>query len=84
MTKQQFLDKYGKEVVIFSYYSKFTFIYTHVLEDGSLLSVNVGGSSESIYNMSFLADHSTTVAELNPYAGDVRCDGRNVDFFYEI
>jgi hypothetical protein len=84
MTKKEFLDKYGNEVVSFSYYTKFTFIYSHVLADGSILTVNIGGSSESIYNTTILSDHSATVSELDPYAGDVLRDGRTVDAFYEI
>jgi hypothetical protein len=84
MTKKEFLDKYGEEVVIFSYYHKFTFIFTHVLEDGGLLTVNVGGSSDSIYNMRLSTDQTSTVSELDPYTGDVLRDGLTVDAFYEI
>lgn len=83
MTKADFYAKYGNVKVKFSSYYKYTFSYSTVLDDGKTLSCEYGGNHDQIYRHDVDADAEVTVSSLEPYAGTVRENGKEIDSFYE-
>ena len=83
MTKEEFYEKYGQVVVKFSYYYKYTFIFTGTLEDGSKISVKYGGDSGEIYGYELANDEETTIEKLWPFAGSIIKDGKEIEGFYD-
>ena len=83
MTKEEFIEKYGDVEVIFSSYYKFTFTYKSILEDGSIVFVDFGATSEEIYRHEVTSTGVRTIKSLSPYAGSVYKDGIKVESFYD-
>ena len=83
MTKDEFIEKYGDVEVSFSSYYKFTFTYEAILEDGSIVFVDFGATSEAIYRHVVTRTGVETIKALDPYAGTVYKDGIKVESFYD-
>lgn len=83
MTKTEFIEKYGDVEVAFSHYYKFVFVFSGELQDGSVLTCEYGGSSDSIYKFSLTANETVFVAALYPDAGQVIKDDILIEGFYE-
>lgn len=82
MTESDFLEKYGDVKVKFHSYYKYSFNFMGTLEDGSTITVSVGGNSDDIYRFNVTADEEITVDSLYPYAGEVIKDCKTVEDFY--
>lgn len=87
LTRAEFYEKYGKCVVKFSNYFKYTFTYigTFTLENGDEVRVvvNYGGNANEIYRHSVPNNDSKVLEILQPYFGEVYKDGNIVDSFYD-
>ena len=87
LTRAEFYEKYGKCVVKFSGYYKYTFTYTGIftLENGDEVRVVVGygGNSHEIYRHSVYNDAGEVIETLQPYSGEVYKDGKIADSFYD-
>ena len=87
LTRAEFYEKYGKCVVKFSNYYKYTFKYTgaFTLENGDEVGVlvNYGGKSDEIYKHYVSNTYSVVLEVLEPYSGEVYKDGKIVDSFYD-
>ena len=87
LTREEFYEKYGKCVVKFSDYYKYTFTYIGIftLENGDEVRVvvNYGGNSDQIYKHSVFNNDSKVLEVLQPYSGEVYKDGKVVDSFYD-
>lgn len=83
MTREDFYTKYGDVYVNFDSYYKFTFTYKSKLEDGSIITIDVGGNSDDIYRFNVYADEPETIKSLQPYSGVVSFEGKEVDSFYD-
>lgn len=83
MTRNEFYEKYGNELVGFSAYYKFTFTFVGELADGKRIVVNSGGNSDDIYREEVNTD-LITVNQASPYSGTVYTeDGQEFDSFYD-
>ena len=83
MTREEFYAKYGDVKVKFRSYYKFTFTYSAELPDGTRLTCGYGGNSEEIYRHEVEVDKEETVSSLQPYTGEVRKDGVELEGFYD-
>lgn len=83
MTRQEFYEKYGDVLVTFSSYWKYSFGFSAALPDGSAISVSVGGHADDIYRFEVTAGLPVRVADLEPYGGCVRKDGKEICSFYD-
>lgn len=83
MTLQEFLNEYGDEKVAFLSYYKFSFTFQGVAEDGTEITVTVGGDSDDIYKFTVNAGKLVTVRSLwNEFGSEyfyVRAEKRFVD-----
>lgn len=84
MTKFEFLEKYGDAKVKFSGYYKFCFDFKGELENGGIIVVSCGGSSDDIYKMNVLPNIEETVCGLDPDYGSVSVDGKEIAFFRDF
>ena len=69
MTREEFIEKYGNVMVTFSSYYKFTFNFVGTAEDGTPVSVSMGGDADEIYRETVVAGDEISVAVLEPFAG---------------
>lgn len=83
MERKEFIKKYGEVEVTFSHYYKYTFTFTGVLENGSIISVDIGGNADDIYREEVSNDEKQVVSHLEPYAGRVYNQGKEVHSFYD-
>lgn len=83
MTKEEFIEKYGRAKVKFSSYYKFIFVFAGMVDADTMVVVNVGGNSDDIYRMEVSAGVEETIADLDPISGDVWKDGIAVESFYD-
>lgn len=83
MTREEFYEKYGDVKVRFSHYYKFTFTFAAVLPDGNKLTCDFGGNANDIYRYDVDATVEVSIASLEPYAGSVFRDGKEVEGFYD-
>lgn len=82
-TREEFLEKFGKEKVTFSSYYKYTFTYSCITDDGLLIVVHTGGDSDGIYRKEVLADEEYTIESLSPFSGDAHRGVERIAHFYE-
>jgi hypothetical protein len=64
LTEEQFVEKYGDAKVKFSSYYKYTFTFVGQLEDGSTITLSVGGGGDDVYRLSVEANKEYRVMEL--------------------
>jgi hypothetical protein len=83
LTKEQFLDRYGDVLVQFSSYYKYSFSYRGVAMDGTVVVVNSGGDTSSIYRTFVSADDIISVSVVDPYDGIASKDGETIASFYD-
>lgn len=83
MTREEFLKKYGKELVSFSNYYKYTFTFSGVTADGTHIIVCTGGNADDIYRSEVNANQYCTVESLYPFEGSAHRDVERVAHFYE-
>ena len=65
------IEKYGNIKVKFTYYYKYTFIYTSTIGDLKI-SVYIGGDSSDIYKIEVNPENFESLITLNPYHVEVR------------
>ena len=83
MTKQEFLDKYGKCKVKFSNYYKYTFSFSGKTDSGEDITVNIGGNSDDTYHLEVSPERVETVNGLDPFSGAIYKDRKEVCRFYD-
>ena len=83
MTKQEFVDKYGDVKVRFSRYYKYVFTFRADLGDGKTLTCDIGGGADDIYKVEVVPDCDETVAGLDPLAGSVWKDHKQIEGYYD-
>jgi hypothetical protein len=85
ITQEQFLEKYADVRVHFSSYYKYSFTYTGIAEDGTVVSVDYGGYHEDIYRMEIKATDSFLLGETARTFryGTAEKDGETIDNFYK-
>ena len=83
MTREDFYAKYGDVKVKFLSYYKFVFSYSAHLPDGKLLTCNYGACCDEIYKHEVDAGAEETVGSLQPYAGSVYENGKEIEGFYD-
>ena len=71
LTEEQFVEKYGDAKVKFSSYYKYTFTFVGQLEDGSIITLSVGGGGDDVYKLSVEANKEYRVMELGFYYAKV-------------
>ncbi len=82
MTREEFLEKYGKVQVTFSHYYKYTFYYTGEIPDGKI-TVGYGGDSHEIYRYEVTAGEMRRIEDIYPHTGSVVRDGKEIEGFYD-
>ena len=75
-TKKEFLKMYGKAMVVFASYYKFSFGFKGEF-NGKSIFVTTGGNAEDIYGLSVCAGEQYSVEQLDIDYGIVR-DGETV------
>jgi hypothetical protein len=84
MTRDEFYDKYGDEMVQFVSYYKFTFTFVGFYAGAKQrIEVDFGGSSAEIYRFEIGAGDWAKVSDLQPFAGRVFDGDREVESFYD-
>lgn len=83
MTRKEFIEKYGDNVVKFSSYYKYSFNYAAELKDGIKLMVSIGGNADEIYREEVTRDGLETVRGLDPYSGSISKNGETIESFYD-
>ena len=84
MTRAEFYKEYGKLKVKFSSYYKYTFTYMTTLDDGSVLTCKYGGNQYDIYRHDVANDGEEVIEYLQPFAGTVYKDGKEICSFYDF
>jgi hypothetical protein len=83
MSRAEFLEKFGGVEVKFSSYYKYSFVFSGVTEDGTYVSVSIGGNADDIYRLDVSADSVETVVGLDPYQGTAILNKEIVAEFYD-
>lgn len=83
LSEEEFLNQYGDVSVRFKSYYKFTFTFTGKAQNGDVVEIGVGGGADDIYRFDVGADVEDTVANLQPYTGEVFRDGELIASFYD-
>ncbi len=83
LSKAEFIERYGNVMVEFHSYYKYAFKFRRKMDDGSVLTVEVGGNSDDIYRFDVVAGHLESVKELDPVSGTIHKGEEEVVSFYE-
>lgn len=84
MSKDEFIEEYGKIFVKFNNYYQCSFNFIGETNDGGYIIVTVGGNQEEINKMSIDAAAYMPISDLNPYSGYVFDKNElEVDSFYD-
>lgn len=82
MSKKEFLEKYGKVLVLFSRYNKCVFTFS-TKKDNLTIFIEVGGCLENIYGLEISTDLEEPIENLDPFSGRVYKDNVLIESFYE-
>lgn len=83
MTRAEFYDKYGDELLEFVRHYKYTFYYTGKMADGRTITCAYGGSPQDIYRCEVVPGCKESLASIHPYEGAVADNGVTGDSFYD-
>ena len=61
---KEFLETYGEVYLEFSSYYKYSFTFSKVLDTGEVIVIDVGGSSDEIYELEIVNNDKATVRNL--------------------
>jgi len=68
-----FIKEYGNVLVTFSYYYKYSFHFSGVLDNGNEIIVSKGQNSDEIYKLLVLNNQTQTIKELNIDYASIKC-----------
>lgn len=83
ITREQFIKKYGQNVVKFDSYYKYAFSFKGYLKDGGSLFAVVGENLASLYSLSVNSNNLIKVEDLPLICGAVHDkNGNEIEYFY--
>lgn len=71
ISRKEFLERYGDMMVEFHSYYKYSFTFKRKMDNGSVLSVEVGGNHDDIYRFDVVAGMKFPVKQLDPVSGSI-------------